>query len=55
MALVLGPFIPGSFWIMRLTYGRFGLYMLLNLITDWLFLPVSDYDKEAEDVSIWND
>ncbi|UZW65877.1 hypothetical protein OC195_18055 [Priestia flexa] len=31
-------FIPGSFWIMRLTYGRFSLYMLLNLITDWLFV-----------------
>ncbi|MGK0698287.1 hypothetical protein ACR3I8_01230 [Priestia flexa] len=23
---------------MRLTYGRFGLYMLLNLIADWLFI-----------------
>ncbi|WP_210608528.1 hypothetical protein [Priestia flexa] len=38
MALVLGPFIPGSLWIMKLTYGRFGLYMLLNLIADWLFI-----------------
>ncbi|WP_078434704.1 hypothetical protein [Metabacillus halosaccharovorans] len=32
-----GPFIVGSLWILRFTYGKFYLYMLLNLIIDAFF------------------
>jgi hypothetical protein len=32
-----GPFLIGSMWILRFTYGKFLLYMLLNLLIDTLF------------------
>lgn len=36
--LLWGPFFIGSFWILKFTYGRFGLYMLTNAIIDLLFV-----------------
>lgn len=35
--LILGPFLVGSLWILRYTYGKFKLYLLINLIVDSLF------------------
>jgi hypothetical protein len=35
--LIWGPFLVGSMWILKLTYGRFYLYMISNLIVDTLF------------------
>ncbi|QQZ07719.1 hypothetical protein [Heyndrickxia vini] len=32
-----GPFLVGSFWILKWTYGNFFRYMLLNLIVDGAF------------------
>ncbi|MEH7237771.1 hypothetical protein [Bacillus sp. JJ1562] len=34
---VWGPFMIGSLWILKLTYGKFYLYMILNLIVDSIF------------------
>ena len=35
--LTWGPFLIGSMWILRFTYGKFGWYVLLNLIVDTFF------------------
>jgi hypothetical protein len=32
-----GPFLVGSLWILKLTYGKFFRYMLLNLSVDGVF------------------
>jgi len=32
-----GPFIVGSLWILKLTYGKFIKYIILNLIVDSIF------------------
>ncbi len=32
-----GPFIVGSIWILKLTYGKFTKYIILNLIVDSMF------------------
>ncbi|MGD6834517.1 hypothetical protein ACQCT5_20365 [Sutcliffiella halmapala] len=37
-AFIVGPFFAGSLWILRLTYGRFGLFFLLNAVVDALFV-----------------
>lgn len=37
-AFIVGPFFAGSLWILRLTYGRFGLYFLFNAVVDALFV-----------------
>jgi hypothetical protein len=35
--LTWGPFLVGSIWILRLTYGKFKWYLLLNLAVDTIF------------------
>ncbi|KAF0817032.1 hypothetical protein KIS4809_4132 [Bacillus sp. ZZV12-4809] len=35
--LVLGPFFAGSIWILKLTYGRPLMYILLNAVVDAFF------------------
>ncbi|MCM3587812.1 hypothetical protein M3182_18970 [Mesobacillus maritimus] len=35
--LTWGPFLIGSIWILRFTYGKFMLYLLLNLVVDTVF------------------
>jgi hypothetical protein len=35
--LTWGPFLVGSIWILRFTYGKFVWYVLLNLIIDTFF------------------
>ncbi|MCG1022869.1 hypothetical protein [Sutcliffiella horikoshii] len=37
-AFIVGPFFAGSLWILRLTYGRFYLYFLLNAFVDAIFM-----------------
>ncbi|MCM3617539.1 hypothetical protein M3936_08100 [Sutcliffiella horikoshii] len=37
-AFIIGPFFAGSLWILRLTYGRFHLYFLLNAFVDAIFM-----------------
>ena len=37
MPLIFGPFIVGSLWILKFTYGKFKLYLLVNLIIDSIF------------------
>ncbi|MCP3740774.1 hypothetical protein [Rossellomorea sp. BNER] len=37
LPLIFGPFLVGSFWIFRFTYGKFSFYFLLNLIIDSIF------------------
>jgi hypothetical protein len=35
--LTWGPFLIGSIWILRFTYGKFKSYLLLNLVIDTIF------------------
>jgi hypothetical protein len=37
-AFIVGPFFAGSLWILRLTYGKFKLYLLLNAVVDAIFV-----------------
>lgn len=34
LPLIWGPFLIGSIWILKLTYGKFRIYSVLNLIID---------------------
>jgi hypothetical protein len=36
LTFTFGPYFIGSLWIFRLTYGRFWLYTLLNIIFDYI-------------------
>lgn len=36
--LILGPFFIGSIWILKLTYGKFLRYFLVNFVVDSLFV-----------------
>jgi hypothetical protein len=35
--LIWGPFFIGSFWILKYTYKKFNLYLLVNIIVDSIF------------------
>jgi hypothetical protein len=37
---LLGPFFIGSLWILKLTYGKFFRYIILNLMVDSIFTYV---------------
>lgn len=37
LPLIWGPFFVGSFWILKYTYKKFNLYILVNLIVDSFF------------------
>jgi hypothetical protein len=37
LPLTWGPFLIGSMWILKLTYGKFLIYLITNLIIDTLF------------------
>ncbi|WP_090829877.1 MULTISPECIES: hypothetical protein [unclassified Bacillus (in: firmicutes)] len=36
--LILGPFLVGSLWILRFTYGKFFIYLLLNAVANLFFV-----------------
>jgi hypothetical protein len=36
--LIIGPFFIGSIWILKLTYGKFLRYFLVNLVVDTIFV-----------------
>lgn len=41
--LILGPFIVGSLWILKMTYGRFALFLILNSMIHIFFsFPIMD-------------
>jgi hypothetical protein len=47
MPLILGPFFVGSLWILKYTYGKFNLYLLINVIIDSLFTyPMLEWFKK---------
>jgi hypothetical protein len=35
--LIIGPFFVGSLWILKYTFGKFNLYLLVNIIIDSFF------------------
>jgi hypothetical protein len=35
--LIFGPFLIGSMWILKFFYGRFNLFLIVNLAVDSLF------------------
>lgn len=37
MPFQIGPFLAISLWILKYTFGRFGLFLLVNGITNFLF------------------
>ncbi|APH05704.1 hypothetical protein [Bacillus weihaiensis] len=37
---IVGPFFIGSMWILKFTYGKFYIYLLINTILDSLFTYV---------------
>jgi hypothetical protein len=37
LPFILGPYLVGSLWILKWTYGKFFRYMILNLIVDGAF------------------
>lgn len=50
-SFIFGPFFFGTIWIFKLTYGKFGLYSLANLLMDaflafplnWMFQKLKVY------------
>jgi hypothetical protein len=34
LSLILGPFFIGTIWIFHFTFGKFGLYTLINVLID---------------------
>ncbi|MFP3728667.1 hypothetical protein [Priestia filamentosa] len=51
--LMWGPYLIGSMWILKLTYGRFVQFLLLNLFVDSLFTFVLvDFFKKRGIVSL---
>ncbi|WP_223702288.1 hypothetical protein [Sutcliffiella deserti] len=45
-AFIAGPFFAATLWTLRLTYGRFWNFCLLNMISDGLFVfPVYNWLK----------
>lgn len=37
LPLIFGPFLVGSLWILKYTYGKFSLYLLINIVIDSIF------------------
>ncbi|PFO00939.1 hypothetical protein COJ85_18285 [Bacillus sp. AFS076308] len=38
LPFLLGPFMIGSIWILKFTFGNFFRYVVVNLVTDFLFV-----------------
>ncbi|WP_102272801.1 hypothetical protein [Cytobacillus massiliigabonensis] len=37
LPLIFGPFLVGSLWILKYTYGKFNLFLLVNILIDSFF------------------
>src|SRR3954464_6669223 len=37
LSFILGPFFVGTIWIFHFTFGKFGLYFLVNTAINYLF------------------
>lgn len=45
--LIIGPFFVGSLWILKCTFGKFKLYLLINFIVDSIFTHIgTDWFKK---------
>jgi hypothetical protein len=50
---ILGPFFVGTLWILRLTYGKFLLYMVSNHIVHLIFVyPLVTWLKQSGILSL---
>ncbi|WP_160723800.1 hypothetical protein [Bacillus sp. USDA818B3_A] len=38
LPFLIGPFLIGSIWILKFTFGNFFRYLIVNLVTDVLFV-----------------
>lgn len=42
LSIILGPFFIGTIWIFHFTFGKFGLYALINVLMDaFLAYPIN--------------
>jgi len=49
LTLLLGPFSVGTLWIFRLTYGKFWLYFVTNVIQNLLYaFPIISFLHKAK-------
>ncbi|MDQ0156544.1 hypothetical protein J2S07_002865 [Robertmurraya andreesenii] len=37
LSIILGPFSVGTLWILRFTFGKFWLYVLINLVQNLIY------------------
>jgi hypothetical protein len=45
--LIIGPFLVGTLWILKLTYGKFFLYLLTNTVIHIIFaFPIVNWLKK---------
>jgi len=47
LPLIIGPFFIGSLWVFKYTFGKFNLYIFINIIIDSIFtyLAISLFKK----------
>lgn len=44
LSVILGPFSVGTIWILRLTFGKFWLYMLINFVQNLIYaFPILNF------------
>ncbi|PMC39082.1 hypothetical protein CJ195_03840 [Bacillus sp. UMB0899] len=53
LPLIFGPFFVGSLWILKFTFGKFKIYVLINLVIDAIFTYFAlDWFKKIGYVSL---
>jgi hypothetical protein len=53
IAFIIGPYLFSSLWILKLSYGRYPLYSIINTITHFLFsFPGMNFLKRLGIVSL---
>ncbi|HZH58011.1 MAG TPA: hypothetical protein VEY70_00155 [Metabacillus sp.] len=53
LPLIFGPFLVGSLWILKYTFGKFNLYMFINIVVDAFFTYFTiDWFKKIGYVSL---
>ncbi|MGM0920096.1 MAG: hypothetical protein ACQEWW_02545 [Bacillota bacterium] len=53
MPLILGPFLVGALWILKFTFGKFKLYLIVNIMIDSIFTFIAtDWLKKIGYVSL---
>ncbi|PGT84693.1 hypothetical protein COD11_10230 [Bacillus sp. AFS040349] len=41
LPLIIGPFFIGSLWVLKYTFGKFNLYIFINIIIDSIFTYIA--------------